>query len=78
MLLAVIVYVVVGEFTVGVPDIVPVISSKTRPVGRVGVIDQFSTEPPKLVGVSAVIWIPLVSVYGLLEYTIENGATSLT
>ena len=56
----------VGEFTVGVPDIVPVELSKTRPAGRFGIIDQFSTTPPKLVGVSAVIWIPLVSVYGLL------------
>ena len=34
---------------------VPVELSKTRPVGRVGVIDQFSTAPPRYVGVSAVI-----------------------
>ena len=52
----------VGEFTVGVPDKVPVDLSKTKPVGRIGVIDQFSTAPPRKVGVSAVIGVPFVRV----------------
>ena len=36
VLVAVIVYVVSGESTVGVPEISPVAVSKTRPVGRSG------------------------------------------
>ena len=52
----------VGELIVGVPDISPVELSNTRPVGRVGVMDQVSTAPPLNVGVSAVMVVPLVSV----------------
>ena len=50
---AVIVYVVSGERTVGVPEISPVAVSKARPVGRSGEIDHESTAPPAAVGVSA-------------------------
>ena len=52
-LVAVIVYVVDGESTVGVPEISPVAVSKARPVGKSGEIDQESTAPPAAVGVSA-------------------------
>ena len=59
---ATIVYVAVGEFSVGVPEIVPVELSNTRPTGKSGVIDQFSTVPPLDDGVSAVIAVPFVKV----------------
>ena len=37
--LAVIVYVVFAEIVVGVPEIVPVVISITRPVGKAGLIE---------------------------------------
>ena len=64
VLVAVIVYVVSGESTVGVPEISPVAGSKTRPVGRSGEIDHESTAPPAALGVSANIGTPLVSENG--------------
>ena len=53
VLVAVIVYVVNGERTVGVPEISPVAVSKARPVGKSGEIDHSSTAPPAAVGASA-------------------------
>ena len=61
---AVIVYAVRGESTVGVPEISPVAVSKSRPVGKSGEIDHESTAPPAAVGVSADIGTPLVNVNG--------------
>ena len=53
VLVAVIVYAVSGESTVGVHDISPVAVSKARPVGESGEVDHESTAPPAAVGVSA-------------------------
>lgn len=50
------------ETSVGVPQIVPLLVSKVRPVGSVGEIDQEVTEPPLLVAVAVVIAVPFVSV----------------
>ena len=47
------------------PLIVPVEESITRPVGSAGSIDQVTTSPPREVGVTSVIAVPLVYVYGL-------------
>ena len=65
MFVAVTVYDVVEETTVGVPEISPVDVLKVRPVGRTGVIDHDSTAPPLTLGVSGVIAESLVNVYGL-------------
>ena len=67
VLVAVIVYAVSGESTVGVPEISPVAGSKTRPIGRSGEIDHESTAPPAALGVSACIAVLLVSMYGVPE-----------
>ena len=50
------------ETSVGVPQIVPLLVSKVRPVGSVGEIDHEATEPPVLVAVAVVIAVPFVSV----------------
>ena len=44
---------------------VPVEESIDKPVGRFGEIDQVTTAPPSDVGVTSVIAMPLVYVYGL-------------
>ena len=46
----------------GVPLMVPVDESIDRPVGKFGEIDQATTSPPREVGVTSVIAIPLVYV----------------
>ena len=61
VLVAVMVYVVKSEITVGVPLSSPVDASRTRPVGRDGDIDQVKIVPPPTVGVVAVIGEFLVS-----------------
>ena len=61
VLVAVMVYVVKSEITVGVPLSSPVDGSKVRPVGRDGDIDQVRIAPPPTVGVVAVIGEFLVS-----------------
>tara|TARA_B100001079_G_scaffold55555_1_gene46466 strand:- start:3633 stop:3812 length:180 start_codon:yes stop_codon:yes gene_type:complete len=56
------------EISVGVPQIVPLLVSKVRPVGSVvGDIDHEVTEPPMLVAVAVVIAVPFVSVNELGE-----------
>jgi|TARA_Y100000022_G_scaffold196380_1_gene203321 hypothetical protein len=56
------------ETSVGVPQIVPLLVSKVRPVGSVvGEIDHDVTEPPVLVAVAVVIAVPFVSVNELGE-----------
>ena len=55
------------ETSVGVPQIVPLLVSKTRPVGSVGEIDHETTEPPVLTAVAVVIDVPFVSVNELGE-----------
>jgi hypothetical protein len=51
------------ETSVGVPQIVPLLVSKIRPVGSDGEIDHESTAPPMKVGVTGeVIATPFVSV----------------
>ena len=48
--------VVVAKVTVGVPEIVPVLVSNDKPVGRVPlVIEKLDAAPPILVGVAGVI-----------------------
>ena len=47
---------------VGVPLISPVEVSNDRPAGKDGETDQEVTVPPLVVGVTAVIAVPLVSV----------------
>ena len=50
------------ETSVGVPQIVPLLDSKVRPVGSDGEIDQELTAPPLAVGVAFVIAVPFVNV----------------
>ena len=65
---AVIVYEVRGETTVGVPEISPVEVENDRPIGRlVGEIDQEVTVPPLDVGVAVVIATSFVRVNELGE-----------
>ena len=59
---AVTVYTVDGETTVGVPLISPVAASKIRPVGRGGEMVHELTAPPLRDGVTAPIGAPLVRV----------------
>ena len=61
VLVAVMVYVVKSDITVGVPLISPVVESRERPVGRLGDIDQVKIVPPPTVGVVALIGESLVS-----------------
>ena len=61
VLVAVMVYVVKSDITVGVPLISPVVESRERPVGRDGDIDQVKIAPPPTVGVVALIGESLVS-----------------
>lgn len=75
---AVTVYAVEEETTVGVPLISPVEVSKAKPLGREGVIDHVTTVPPLVDGVTAVIAVPFVKVNGFPLYVMEDGATSLT
>ena len=63
MLVAVTVYTVNGEITVGVPPITPVLSI-VRPLGRVGLTDQDTTSPPLLVAAipfTGVLTVPTMS-----------------
>ena len=62
LLVAVTVYVVKEETTLGVPLISPVELSNVRPAGRTGLIDQLSTGSPFAVGVTAPIEVPFVRV----------------
>ena len=55
------------DTSVGVPQIVPLLVSKVRPVGSAGEIDHEDTEPPVLVAVAVVIAVPFVSVNELGE-----------
>ena len=59
------VYVVEEDTVDGVPEISPDVVSKFKPVGSDGVIDHETTVPPLTDGVSGVIVVPLVSVYGV-------------
>ena len=61
-LVAVIVYTVEEDIAVGVPEIVPLDDSNTRPVGNDGDMDHVSTEPPLEVGVTSFIAVPIVNV----------------
>ena len=61
VLVAVIVYVVTVESTVGVPLISPVDESMFKPVGNPGLIDHVTTGPPATVGIPVVIAESLVS-----------------
>ena len=61
-LVAVTLYTVDGDTTVGIPLISPVLASIDRPVGRFGEIVQELTAPPLTVGVTAPIAAPFVSV----------------
>ena len=61
-LVAVTVYEVDDETTVGVPLIAPVVVLKDNPVGSDGEIDQEVTAPPLDDGVTVVIVVPLVRV----------------
>ena len=54
-LVAVTVYTVEVEITVGVPLISPVVVLNAKPVGSDGTIDQETTAPPLAVGVLLVI-----------------------
>ena len=47
---------------VGVPEMVPSVVPKVRPLGKVGEIDQVTTSPPLTVGVTEVIAVPFVNV----------------
>tara|TARA_B100001113_G_scaffold237302_1_gene195096 strand:+ start:1856 stop:2176 length:321 start_codon:yes stop_codon:yes gene_type:complete len=71
-------YEVDDEITVGVPQIVPLLTPKFNPVGRLGVIDQDVAGSPIAVGVTEVIGVPFVNVSELGEYEIEDGGVSST
>lgn len=62
VLVAVTVYVVEEDNSVGVPEIEPVEVEKARPPGSDGLIDQDTTAPPLEVGVAADIAWSLVKV----------------
>ena len=55
-----IVYVVVAETPVGVPEIAPVVVLNINPDGKAGPIDQLVDEPPVLVGVQVVMAEPTI------------------
>ena len=74
----VIVYVVTGERTVGVPLISPVEVSRTSPVGNPGDTDQEVTVPPLEVGMTGVINSFFVKSRKLGEYAMLVGGISLT
>ena len=65
VLLAVTVYEVEDDVTVGVPEMAPVVVENERPEGNDGEIDHDVTVPPLDVGVTVVMAVPLVRVYGL-------------
>jgi len=65
LLVAVTVYVVKAELTVGVPLISPVDASISRPVGSEGAIDHVTTGPPLTLGMPVVIAVSLVSTKAL-------------
>ena len=53
------------ETSVGVPQIVPLLVSKVRPVGSDGEIDHDVIVPPFTVGVSVVIAVSFVKLNGV-------------
>ena len=59
VLLAQIVYVVGVIFTVGLPDISPLVN--VNPDGRDGLISQVATNPPPIIGTMSVIFTPRVN-----------------
>ena len=65
VLVAVTVYEVEVEVTVGVPEMAPVVVENERPEGNDGEIDHEVTAPPLEVGVAVVMAVPLFSVNGL-------------
>lgn len=65
VLLAVTVYEVEDDVTVGVPEMAPVVVENERPEGNDGEIDHEVTVPPPDVGVTVVMAVPLLRVYGL-------------
>jgi len=65
-LVAVTVYEVDPEISVGVPETVPSVVEKARPTGSVGEIDHDVTAPPLDVGVTAVIATSFVRVNELV------------
>ena len=67
-----------GEITDGLPLISPVEESISSPVGKAGSILQVSICPPLMVGLAAVIAVPLVNVNGSSLYESRNGGMSLT
>ena len=65
VVLAVTVYEVDDDVTVGVPEMAPVVVENERPEGNDGEIDHEVTVPPLDVGVTVVMAVPLLRVYGL-------------
>ena len=65
VLVAVTVYDVEDEVTVGVPEMAPVVVENVRPFGSDGEIDHEVTVPPLTDGVAVVMATPLVRVNGL-------------
>ena len=65
VLVAVTVYEVEVEVTVGVPEMAPVVVENERPEGNDGEIDHEETGPPLEVGMAVVMAVPLFSVNGL-------------
>ena len=64
VLLAVTVYEVEDDVTVGVPEMAPVVVENERPDGSDGEIAH-EVVPPLDVGVTVVMAVPLLRVYGL-------------
>ena len=75
---AVTVYVVIADRTVGVPLISPVAESMVRPAGKDGLIAHETTVPPLDVGVAAFILVPFVRVNELGLYSTSEGIISFT
>ena len=65
VLLAVTGYEGEDDVTVGGPEMAPVVVENERPEGNDGEIDHDVTVPPLDVGVTVVMAVPLVRVYGL-------------
>ena len=74
-LVAVTVWFVADVTAVGVPEILPVLEVKPRPVGRAGLIDQPEAGPPTFVGISAAMATDCVKVTDAFGYEMSGAAS---
>ena len=75
-LVAVIVYVVRALGVVGVPEISPVLVLKTKPVGRLGLMEYEKTRPPVFLSVYVTDLTPGVNILEEFERVIDGFFTT--